>query len=195
MLRPTKKTLYAAPAVEPVTVAEMRDHLRMIANDEDTLLRDYIIAARSYVEQITGRAFINQTWDVYFAAFDDELRLPLPPLSSITSVKYQDANNTQQTAASTLYEAGVWQEVGVVRPKYNQTWPNTLGHADDVVVRAVFGYGAAASSVPSPLRHAIKLLVAQWFENREPVVTGTIVATLPMAFDSLIEPYRVLEFH
>lgn len=39
------------------------------------------------------------------------------------------------------------------------------------------------------LKMAILLLVGHWYTNREAVVTGTIVTTVPLAYESLISPY------
>ena len=41
------------------------------------------------------------------------------------------------------------------------------------------GYGAAGSDVPEPLRQAIRLLIAHWYENRGLVAIGQAMALLP----------------
>ena len=54
------------------------------------------------------------------------------------------------------------------------------------------GYGDAAADMPEPLRQAIRLLVAHWYENRGLVTTGVDYSTLPQSIAALIAPYRVL---
>ena len=54
------------------------------------------------------------------------------------------------------------------------------------------GYGANASDVPGALRHAVRMLVAHWYENRGLAALGAGVAVLPAGVDALIAPYRVL---
>ena len=49
-----------------------------------------------------------------------------------------------------------------------------------------------ATNVPEPLRQAIRLLVAHWYENRGIVAAGGEVAVLPQSVAALIAPYRVL---
>ncbi|WP_324038342.1 head-tail connector protein [Aeromonas caviae] len=39
---------------------------------------------------------------------------------------------------------------------------------------------------------AILMSAAQFYENREPIITGTIVAELPLAYSHAIGPYRIL---
>ncbi len=52
------------------------------------------------------------------------------------------------------------------------------------------GFGDAASDVPTPIRHAVKLLVAHWFERREPVVLGIGAQDVPTTIAGLLLPYR-----
>ena len=54
------------------------------------------------------------------------------------------------------------------------------------------GYGDAGADVPEPLRQAIRLLVAHWYENRGLIAAGNAVAVLPASVAALIAPYRVL---
>lgn len=192
--RYTKATLVTGPTIEPVSVDDARLQCRLGDNhEEDEYLAALITAARVHVENITWRALISQTWDFSYDTFD-VLKIPKPPLSSVTSVKYYDGNSTEQTLASTVYETGEINGIGVVRLKYNQTWPPTQGHDDDITVRAVCGYGTTAASVPANYRHAIKLLVAHWFVHREEVVTGMNAATLPSAVDALLSADRAFEY-
>lgn len=185
----TRMTLYTAPAVEPISVEEARRQCRITDTSEDDLLSTYVTAARECVEKLRGLACVNQTWDVYFERLDGDLLLPIMPVSSITSVKYQDGDNTQQTLATTYYEAAEWNRFGIVRLKYSQVWPSTLGHHDDVVVRVVFGYGASGASVPGPVRQVIRWLVGHQFENREPILTGTISKELEMTVGTFLRNY------
>ena len=49
-------------AVEPVTLAEVKAHLRLDHASEDELLGGLIRAAREEVERATGLALIDQDW-------------------------------------------------------------------------------------------------------------------------------------
>ena len=52
------------------------------------------------------------------------------------------------------------------------------------------GYGDEADDVPGPIRHALKLLVAHWFERREVVVLGLGPQEVPATVAGLLLPYR-----
>jgi len=189
----TRYSLATDATCEPVTLDDLRAQIRSVTIEEDTLLSAYLSAARAAVENELGRKLITQVFDVYFDRFADILLLPFGPLASagVTSVKYQDSNNVQQTASSALYETGEWCRRPLVRLKYNQVWPSTIGHADDVVIRATFGYGATALAVPSPIRQAIALWAAHMNEHREPINIGNIATALPYGIADLIADYRL----
>lgn len=190
----TRQTLYTAATVEPVSVQECRVQCRITDTSEDDLLGTFVTAAREHVENVTGRKLVNQTWDCYFEVLDEPLVLPFAPLSSVTSLKYQDTANAQQTLAATYYETAERDGRPIIRLKYDQSYPSTLGHGDDVVVRAVFGYGASGASVPGPLKQLIKWMVGHLYENREFVSIGNTVTDIPNTVQTLLLPYRVVEF-
>lgn len=183
--------LITAASAFPATPEEMRSQVRMTATDEDAVLLGYVQAATAAIELRLGRKLITQTFDVYYTGLSDPMILPFAPLGSagVTSVKYLDASQVLQTLATSVWEAGEKHRLPTVRLKYNQTYPATLGHADDVVIRAPFGYGTSGSSVPQPIRQAIMLFAAHLNENREPVNIGNIVNVIPYTIEDLIAQY------
>jgi hypothetical protein len=51
------------PAIEPVSLAEARVHLRAMSDSsEDVTITGLIVAAREWVEDYTGRALVEQKW-------------------------------------------------------------------------------------------------------------------------------------
>jgi len=81
-------------ATEPVTLAEARLQCKVDADDttHDALITGLITAAREFAEHYTGRALAPQTLEAALDAFtdDDYIDLPMPPVSSVTSIKYTD---------------------------------------------------------------------------------------------------------
>lgn len=191
--------MYLAPVTAaaelPVTRAEAKAHLRVDGTDEDSLIDALIAAATSHLEGrngVLGRALVTQTWDYRVDGFPGAgsgwIELPLPPLQSVTSVKYLDETNTEQTLDAARYVVETGHVHGYVRPAYGLTWPGTLDEANAVRIRFVAGFGAA-TAVPQPLKHAILLLVGHWFVNREAV--GAAGAPMPIAVDALCQPFRI----
>jgi len=182
---------YSAPAVEPVTLAEAKTHCRIDTADEDAYVSALITTAREYIEEVLDVSMISQTWEARYDVFPLwEIILPRAPMASGTvTVIYRDEAGQNQTITSA---AGAFQTdhnivPGRIYPLYEDVWPAVRGDENSVTVRYPAGYGATGASVPSILRHAILLLVAHWFEMRQPVVTGySQVLPVPQTFETLL---------
>jgi len=189
-----KIAIQTEPTAEPVTLLELIDHLEVVDPVKNEYLEGLITVARRSLEELTWGVFVTQTWDQWFDGFADPLKLRKPPVASITSVTYTDSNGDSQTLASSVYELGDDNGIGIVRLQYDQTWPTTRGHPDVVTVR--FISGVAVASVATGIKHAIKLLAAHLFENREPLVIGQRISVeqIPHTVEALIAPYSYREF-
>jgi len=186
-------TLFSAPAVEPVSTAEAKTHLRVTGSDSDTYIDTLIAAARRTVEHDSGRALITQTWDWTLDGFPDadHFDVPFPPLQSVTSVTYTDTNGDSQTFSSGDYIVDTASEQGRIALEEGESWPTTKPVIDVVTVRFIAGYGDASTDVPDHLLHAVKLLIAHWYENREILAVGTIAPAIAETYEALIARERV----
>lgn len=184
-------------AVEPISVTDMKAHLRVDISDDDSYIGALITAARQYLEEITGRALITQTWRYSFNQwYEWEIELPrAAPLQSVSSIQYYDVNNALQTLDSAVYQVDTDVDPGRIRPLWGQIWPSVYYRMAAIQVTFVAGYGDAASNVPAPLIQAIRFLVGHWYENRASVDTDVKAAIkVPDTFAALVAPYdcRVL---
>lgn len=181
-------TQTVAPTADPVLLEEVRDHCRVTSHAEDAVMARYLKAAVRYAEERTRRQLITATWklnqDILGGAW---IVLPRPPLQSVTSVKYYDSAGVQQTMSSGDYTVDTASDPGRIVLNYNTTWPgDQRGHVNDAEIIYVAGYGAVSTNVIETIRQAIILLAAQWFENREPWIAGTIGTNVPFAVDQLL---------
>ncbi|MGE0628599.1 MAG: head-tail connector protein, partial [Hyphomicrobiaceae bacterium] len=80
--------LTAAPAVEPVTLAEAKAHCRIDESVEDAFLSSLIVTSRLHVEQALGLALVSQSWAWTLDAWpsDSSVVLPMRPVDSIESI-------------------------------------------------------------------------------------------------------------
>lgn len=184
-------TVATAPAIEPVTLSEMKDHLRVDVDEDNVLIAGLISAAREYCEQAARRTFINTTYDLTLDGWpaDGLFVLPQPPLSSVTGIYYTDEDGAEATYDSANYIVDSGSEPGRVRLKPTAAFPSTtLQSINGVRVRFVAGYGSTTASVPARYRQAIKLLVGHWYENRETVLAaqGFSVLQMPLAVQALL---------
>lgn len=184
--------LIAAPATQPVELAEVKTRLRIDGSDDDAGVTRLIAAATSHAESICQRAFVTQKWALILDTFPacGPITLPLPPLQSVEAIEYVDADGATQTLAPADYLVDKAGLVGRVHLAYGKTWPSPRAQPMAVRVEFTAGYGAAAA-VPSDLVSALMLLIAHWDQNREAVLVGTISAPLPMGVEALLSPYVV----
>ncbi len=177
---------YTPPAVEPITLAEAKLHLRVDLDDDDDLITSLIVAARQVCEGRLRRALVTQVWDLTLCGFPEcgPIRVPLPPLVSVGSVKYRDGAGVQQTLSGSVYVVAAGTP-GAIHLADGQSWPTTQEHPEAVTVRFTAGYGAAAA-VPDCIKAAMKLLIGHWYENREAVNVGNITSEVPMAVTALL---------
>lgn len=181
--------LITAPASEPITLAEAKAQARFTASSEDEIFTGLIMEVREFCESSTGLSLMPQTWELSLDNFADEMRLPNPPVSSITSIKYTDATGVEQTLASTEY---VLDNASDRRARVvlavNKAWPDVYTGINNVRIRYVAGY-ANAAAVPKQLKRWMLIHINDWFKNRESLVMGT--TSRIDYFDHLLDRYIV----
>lgn len=185
-------TLVTAPTSEPVTLTEMKSQMNVVISDDDTYISDLISAARDHIETVAEVSLFTETFRVTLDGFwgGKPLLLERPPLQSITSIVYDDADDVEQTLASSYYVVDTDSEPGTVYLAEDQSWPTTRGKPRAVRVTYVAGWSTTAL-IPPRTKHLVKMLVAHWYENREPVVIGGSPKELPFSIRSLIAGIRV----
>lgn len=178
-------TLLSPPAAEPVTLAELKDHMRVTAADEDAVVNGMLITAVRAVEARGRLALMPQTWRLTLDAVPDEtVFLPLAPVASVDAVTVLDGAGAPQAVDASLYEVALGSP-GRLRPA--GPWPAQGVAIDAVQIDFTAGYPDAAS-VPEPLKQAVKLLAAHFFETREAAGAERVFA-VPQTVDALIAPY------
>lgn len=189
--------LIAEDDTEPITIDQAKVALRMVDADpiEDDYIRGLIKTARQVVESKTGRALINQTWQASFDRFPRSRVIYLEraaPLISIDSVQYLDPSVQTVTLDPGNYRASTLSRPGRLILGYGKVWPITAPEADAVIVEYESGY-SDVSKIPAPLINAIYYLLAHFYRNREPVITGLRAAAIevPGTLDLTLDPYRV----
>lgn len=180
----------------PVSLSEVKSHLRVCTPAEDAQIeRYYIPAATRVIEQDLNRKLITQTMELILDDFpdSDQILLPGGSIQSIVGITYYDEDGVEQTLSTADYIQGLDFEPARIIKAPDATWPtvrSTYG-PKPVVVTYVAGYGDNPADVPATIRQAILLTVAHYYYNREAVVTGTIATELPQGVKYLIEAERV----
>lgn len=182
--------LATAPAAEPLSAADAKAHLRVTGSGDDAYITALVTAARQLAEQKLNRALISQTWDLVLEEWpdDDELCIPMGGVTSVTSVKYYDTANVQQTWSSSKYQVALAGPLAELGPICTESWPSLYDRLEAVEIRFVAGY-ADAASVPSALKQWMLLQIGHMYEHREAASDFEVFA-LPFV-DGLLDPYRV----
>jgi uncharacterized phiE125 gp8 family phage protein len=146
--------LITGPAVEPLSLAEAKVHLKAETTDDDALIGAIITAVREALEQKTGRAIIDQRWERTLDCFprcgwsflDAVIELAYPPLVAVETVKYTDTSGVVQTLAPTAYKVKDAEQPATIAPAYGTSWPATRNESMAVRVRFIAGFAAGLAS-------------------------------------------------
>lgn len=189
---------------EPVTVAEVKANSRVDITDDDTLFTTLISAARDFFEKRTRRTTTERTVTMKMDEFPlgGEIILRRPPIQSVTSITYVDADGVSQTWSSSEYQVTLGGDMDHARiePAYGYAWPTPRVQPAAVTVTYVAGYEADesgsptdyAANVPESIKACLKVLVAHWYDNRSHFVEGQS-STVPMMLEALIDAHSLPE--
>jgi uncharacterized phiE125 gp8 family phage protein len=174
--------LITPPAVEPITLDEAKVQLKIDADEtaDDDLIERIIAMARESAEHATARVLLPQTWELALDEFCDEVRLPMPPLISVTTFSYVDADGVTQILLPEAYFLDDFSEPARLFPAFGTRWPHARHQANSIRVRFQAGY-ADADSVPASIKCWMLLRIGTLYENREDVIAGLPVAELPFS--------------
>ena len=176
------------PAVEPVTLAEAKAHLRLDAADEDALLSALVRVAREHLEAATGLCLITRPLRLYLDDWPETrvIQIARGPVQAIESVTLYDAGGEEVS----------WPVEGHVLDR--QARPaRLLMKRGEGVARAIngieidfsAGFGESGAEVPDVLKRAMLMHVAQMFAFRGAVATADQPAGIPDGYDRLIAPF------
>ena len=151
-------------AIEPISLSEVKTHLRIDTNDYDNILTPLIKTARNLAESYTGRDFINKTWELYLDSFQSGLELKKTKLQSITSFQYI-LNNVLITFDSSKYYFTKSENYSKIYLKSSESFPSFDDIKQAIKITFVSGYGATTNDIPQGLKNALLNHIAYLFEN------------------------------
>lgn len=159
---------YSEPAVEPITVTELKTFARIDHDYEDDLISSFIVAARKATEFYLKRKLISQTLRVLMDEWNQaEINLPYPPLISVSSVKYLYDDGTEEEYSSDYYFVDTQGAPGRLVIKDGASLPiNTNRIYGGYQIEFLCGYGATADDVPDGIKTGIKIWATELFEGR-----------------------------
>lgn len=208
------------PDNKVVSLDEAKRHLRISWDDEDDHVNLLIDAVQTLLDGelgLLGRALASQQWELTLDRFPiignyirpherghfrrpmygpEPIRIPLPPLISVDSVKYDEPTAGAETILTGFRVRGVGTVGGgYILPALTTAWPYTIIQPDSVRITFTAGYDGVVAGMPTAIKQAALLLISHFNENREAVVgvlERSITPTeLPFGVLSLLAPHRI----
>jgi len=177
---PTSTLILGIAGTALITMQNARDALGKSDDvTEDRRIAKLVPLAYNLVERKLNKAIITQTRTATMPGFGNMILLDYPPLATVTSVKYYDTSNNQQTFSSANYIVDTTATWGTIQLQEGQSWPTVRTRTDAVEV--IFTCGAGVGSVvgEEAIREAIlQELWGLFFKD-----------DMKMEVDMLIGPY------
>lgn len=175
-----------APTADPISRDDVKDFLGVAHKYDDAMIDTMIKAATYRIEERTNRQLITATWQLTLDVFPvgEFICLPKPPIQSVTTIAYTDADGNAQTF--TDYTLDIEKEPGEIFR--TASWPATDAIPSAVKITYVAGYGATASTIPEGLNIALRYAVKHLYDRRDEV--GTVVSSVPQTTESIIDSFK-----
>lgn len=164
------------PATTPISLDDVKQHLRITGTADDALLTMYIEAATEYAENYTKRDLITRTYETFrdfFPACSGEgyykntlsLEIKRSRLQSIESIEYF-YNGVLTLLDSSKYYNTLENDYSEIMPVEGGIWPNVDKRLQAIKITFKAGYGDDDSFIPAGYKQAILMHVANLYSNR-----------------------------
>lgn len=182
--------LTTPPAVEPLTLAEVKAHLRLDGADEDALLASLIRTAREHLERETGLCLISQAWRLYLDRWPKDVivRILKFPVQSIEAVTVYEADGT---AVDLPLQDHLLDGEGRPARLWLRKPPEPGQAVNGIEIDFSAGYGEAGTDVPDTLKRAMSIPIGHMFAFRGVVSPDEQPAGIPDGYERLIAPFRM----
>lgn len=169
-----------------LSLADAKKFIRLdhATSDEDTVITAYINAAVQYCENYCSKLFVNRQVSYSLKNYDDfyfDLNFVMPIADG---VKFRKNNGDNHTIVMTPNDDFV---VDLQPSMIRFINPPTIGENDLNPVQVVVMAGLPPTD---NIKQAVRMLVAHYYEQRNAVVVGSVVSTVPMGVDALLNTDR-----
>lgn len=184
-----KVKVIESPSIYPVTLDEVKQHLRITYDFEDAYLEGLIEVATEGVQDYLGRYLIthkllgsldilstNEAWwsgtrqgsITELSGYSNTIELRWLPLISVESITTYARNDTPAVFPSTNYrvdtsDPDLWGRIRLVQ---GAVWPSDLRNLNGVEIQYFVGYGTTADDVPRILKQGLLMVIAYLYNNR-----------------------------
>lgn len=176
-------TILEKPEILPVSLEDVKIHLKIEHHDENDYLTHLIETATENIQNVLNRSLIKQKilYQGHVKKRKDglaEISLPRPNIILVESVKSVRLGHVYTPVKRFhIHHEGMMQKI--------------IAYTEDDVLEVVYeaGYGIYQKHIPSPIKHGILKMVANLYENR-----GHEDNTFQTAHYHFLKPYKVMGF-
>ncbi|MFB9951347.1 head-tail connector protein [Rhizobium puerariae] len=178
------------PSAEPLTLADVKAHLRLDGPDEDALLDSLISTAREHLEREIGLCLLTQGWRLFLDRWprDGVIRIAKSPVQAIHNVTVYDADGT---ALEVPLEDHLLDGEGRPARLWLRAPPEPGRAVNGIEIDFSAGYGEAGTDVPDTLKRAMSIHVGHMFAFRGAISPDQQPAGIPDGYERLIAPFRI----
>lgn len=183
---------FAAIGVEPISLERAKDHLRVIIDDDDAQIQQFIVAARRLAEGKLNRTIMQRELQATFDGWGCRMILRKPPFVEIVSVDYIDADSFVQAMPVDSYYVLNGSDPAELAFVASAPLPELAPRRGAITVRYLAGY--PEGQVPEDIITWMLMQIGSMYNFRESVVAGVSVAPLPEMYERMfLQPYMVYE--
>lgn len=175
---------------EPLSLTDVKSHIRVDHDEEDDLIMIFMRAAREKVEAYTNRKLVHSQYALALDTFPDTIEVKPNPVISVDSIVYSSTSDVSTTLASGVYSLDTYRTPSVIYLNPDQDWPETNEEKNNVVVTYTVGY-ANAEDVPANAKAAILFIVGFLYEHRQAVSTMQSYE-VPLGIKFLLDPLKIM---
>ncbi|MEM7214845.1 MAG: head-tail connector protein [Pseudomonadota bacterium] len=182
-------SVISQPAALPVTLVQLKQHLRIDHDTEDTFLLELASAATQHVESEVGQNLIERTLRQYLDALpaNREIRLQAWPVKHIETVIGYGVDGTPVTVDPGHYSLSRSEDPAMLA--FSDA-PGVADFENGLEIDFVSGFGSTGLDIPSNIIRAILVLCAHWYENRGVYSSGLGIEIVPEGLQTLLKPAR-----
>jgi uncharacterized phiE125 gp8 family phage protein len=176
--------LTTPPIAEPLSLAEVKAHLRITHSDDDTYISTLINSARRSVELRYDLCLMAQSWSVFCDVWPDDgiFDLPLYPILSIVDLKIYGDDDVAATIDPAHYILDLASRPSRLVLRCGRSFPQPGRRVNGLEIKLIAGF----STVPTPIKQALLIIIANLYASRGDVDGGE----LPLVARELLAPYR-----
>ena len=193
----------------PVTLAQVKEFLRIDHSDEDTTLMMYVKAATNRLETLCDTVFVETqflfTLDEFPYTSKEEwwdgvrdgivgqhrnqcnfIQIPVGAIRSVDLFTFTDSAGTTSNVDSTTWKLDNVRSQGRISLNFGAVWPSAQPAANNAVqITFKAGLVSDPTQLPEEIQIAVLQLTAQLYERR-----GDELPEIPSSCLMLLEPYR-----